>query len=181
VTDAKTGKAAWSVVNDLAPLPPAYGRLGQWRMDKPAYSQRNRWMSAAPAVADIKPPTVTLVAAANGPPRMVKLRLRTNGADSITFIAPEDADIRSAGVDGFVRPIDRSVKEDKYYLQCFGRSCDGQTMTIVIGNPAAVEFMVVGSRAGLSPNAAPLVGIRPKLSRPQYSPDSTITFSRLKI
>ena len=181
VTDVKAGKAAWSIVNDLAPLPPAYRRLGQWRMDKPPYSKRDRWMSAAPAIADIKLPLVTLIATAKGRPRTVKLRLRTNGADSITLIAPEDADIRSAGVDGFVRPIDRSVKEDKYYLQCFGRSCDGQTMTIVIGNPAAVEFMVIGSRSGLPPSAASLVAARPKLSRPQYSPDSTITVSRLRI
>jgi hypothetical protein len=181
VTDTATGKTSWSVINDQAKLPSAYGRLGQWRWAKLPYSKRERWLSAAPALADMKPPTATPLAIAKGSPRAVKLLLRTNGADSVTLVAPEDADIRSAGVEGFVRPIDRSVKEDKYYLQCFGRSCDGQAMTIVIGNPKPVELTIVGSRSGLPPSAARLVAARPKFARPQYSPDATITVSRLKI
>ncbi len=181
VTDTTTGKASWSVVNDRAPLPPAYRRLGQWRWAKLPYSKRDRWLSAAPAVAEIKAPTATAIAIANGRPRTVKLLLRANGADSVTLVAPEGADIRSAGVDGFVRPIDRSVKKDKYYLSCFGRSCDGQTMTIVIGKPGAVEFTIVGLRSGLPSSAARLIAARPKFARPHYSPDATITVSRLRI
>ena len=181
VTDATTGKASWSVINDRSPLPAAYRQLGEWRWAELPYSKRERWLAAAPAIAGIQPPTVTPVENTSGRPRTVKLLLRTNRADSITLVAPEDADIRSAGVDGFVRPIDRSVKKDKYYLQCFGRSCDGQAMTIVIGNPKPVEFTVVGSRSGLPPSAARLVAARPKFARPQYSPDSTITISRLRI
>jgi hypothetical protein len=181
VTDATTGKASWSVINDHAALPSAYRRIGEWRWAKLPYSERKRWLSAAPAVAGLKPPTATAVAIANGRPRIVKLLLRTNGADSVTLVAPEDADIRSAGVEGFVRPIDRSVKEDKYYLQCFGRSCDGQSMTIVVGKPGAVELTIVGTRFGLPPGAARLVAARPKFARPQYSPDSTITIGRVRI
>jgi hypothetical protein len=181
VTDTATGKASWSVVNDHAPLPAAYRRLGQWRWARLPYSKRDRWLSAAPAVAEIKPPIATAIAIAKGRPRTVKLRLRTNGADSVTLVVPEDADIRSAGVEGFVRPIDRSVKKDKYYLSCFGRSCDGQSMTIVIGNPNVVEFTIVGLRSGLPASAARLTAARPKFARPQYSPDATITMSRLRI
>lgn len=181
VTDTTTGKASWSVVNDHSPLPSAYRRLGRWRWAKLPYSKRERWLSAAPAVAGIKPPTATPIAIAKGRLRTVQLLLGTNGADSVTLVAPEDADIRSAGVEGFVRPIVRSVKKDKYYLQCFGRSCDGQSLTIVIGNPDAVEFTIVGSRSGLPPSAARLVAARPKFARPQYSSDATITTSRLRI
>jgi hypothetical protein len=169
------------VINDQAPLPSAYRRLGRWRWDKLPYSKRERWLSEAPAVADIRPPTVTPVAAAKGRLRTARLLLRTNGADSVTLVGLEDADIRSAGVDGFVRPIDRSVKKDKYYLSCFGRSCDGQSMTIVIGKPGSVELTIIGSRSGLPPSAARLVAARPKFARPQYSPDATITVSRLRI
>jgi hypothetical protein len=181
VTDITTGKASWSVINDQAPLPSAYRRLGEWRWARLPYSKRKRWLIEAPAVAALTPPSVTAVAAGIGRLRTVKLLLRTNGADSVTLVAPEDSDIRSAGVDGFVRPIDRSVKDDKYYLQCFGRSCDGQSMTIVIGKRGAVDLTIVGSRSVLPPSAARLVGARPKFARPQYSPDATITVSRLRV
>ena len=181
VTDTSTGKASWSVVNDHAALPAAYRRSGEWRWAKLPYSKRERWLGAAPTIGEIKPPTATPIAIAKGRPRTVKVLLRTNGADSVTLVGPENADIRSAGVDGFVRPIDRSVKKDKYYLQCFGRSCDGQSMTVVVGNQRAVELTVVGTRFGLPPSAARLIANRPKFSRPQYSPDATITISRLRI
>jgi hypothetical protein len=181
VTDTTTGKASWSVINDHAALPPAYRRSGLWRWAKLPYSKRERWLSAAPAVTRMSPPTATPIDIAKGRQRIVRLLLRTNGADSVTLVAPENADIRFAGVEGFVRPIDRSVKEDKYYLQCFGRSCDGQAMTILIGNPKPVELTIVGSRSGLPPSAARLIAARPKFARPQYSPDATITVSRLRI
>ena len=104
--------------------------------------------------------------------------LRTNGADSIDLIAPEGADIRAAGIGGFVRPFDKTAK-GRTSIACFGRSCDGASLTIVFGNSDPVPFTLVGTRRGLPPIAEPLVRARPKFARPQYVPDETVTLTRV--
>jgi hypothetical protein len=40
---------------------------------------------------------------------------------------------------------------------------------------------VVGARNGLPASAAPLLGGRPELARPQYVPDETVAISRIKV
>ena len=89
----------------------------------------------------------------------MRLRLRPNGADSVTLVAPEDADIRAAGRRR-LRPADRphGAKRTTITLRCFGRSCDGLAIDVVIGKPQPVEFIVLGSRSGPARRApAPLV------------------------
>jgi hypothetical protein len=90
------------------------------------------------------------------------------------LLAPDSADIRAAGVAGFVRPVDRSTEKQKYYVQCFGRSCDGLTMEIVTGLVQPIPFLVAGYRPGLPSAAGPLVARRPPIARPQYTADQTI-------
>jgi hypothetical protein len=141
-----------------------------------------RWLTPAPQIAGLKAPTAEPVKqqpAVKGRPRTVSVILHANGATSISLIAPDGADIRSAGVAGFVRPIDQSAKGEKYYFQCFGRRCDGLNLQINVANSDQIEFTVVGATPGLPPGAKPLVDARPQFARPQYTPDETVTISRV--
>jgi len=182
-TDLTARKSWWAVVNDGKPVPDAYASVGKWTRGKLPYSDRPRWLAAAPTISAQTPPTVEPVPqpAAQGKLRTIQLRLHANGADSIGLIADKDSDIRAAGVDGSMRPFDRSAKKQKYYLTCFGRSCDGLTLKIVAGTEKPIELTLVGVRRGLPSTAAPLVANRPKNARPQYLPDQTLTVSRIKL
>ena len=78
-----------------------------------------------------------------------------------------------------VGSIDQSAKGEKYYFQCFGRSCDGLNLQINVANSDQIEFTLVGATPGLPPGAKPLVDARPQFARPQYTPDETVTISRV--
>jgi len=181
VTDASSGKASWSVINDGAPLPDAYRNAGKWTRGKLPFSERPRWLASAAADPSASAPDARLISQVqNGSERSLLLRLTANGNDRVALIAPEDARIRSAGVQGFVRPIDQN-ESGKYLIDCFGRSCDGAVVQLTIGQTSPVEMLVVGSRAGLPPSAAPLVAARGKFARPQYNRDETIAFARIRL
>ena len=60
--------------------------------------------------------------------------------------------------------------------------CAGpQAHVSLIGKAAPIDLLVVGSRAGWPPDAAPLLAARPKFARPQYNRDETIAFTRAKL
>jgi hypothetical protein len=183
ITDVAKKRSYWSIVNDRAPLPAAFRQFGKWEWAKLPHSDRMRWLAAAPPLPNVKPPTVEPVAqpiaVVKGKPRTLSVVLHTNGASSIGLIAPDGADIRSAGVAGFIRPIDQSAKGEKYYFQCFGRSCDGLNLQINVANSDAIEFTLVGATPALPPSAKPLVDARPRFARPQYAPDETVTISKV--
>jgi hypothetical protein len=113
----------------------------------------------------------------NASERTLTLRLVANGAERIELIAPQNARLRSAGLPGDIRPIDQS-EDGKYFVDCFGRACDGLTRQLVIGRIVPVEFLILGGRAQLPPSAAPLLAARPKFARPQYTRDESIAFTR---
>ena len=126
-------------------------------------------------------PVVTVVKQArNGNSRTLTLRLSGPGADDIEMVAPEDSNIRTAGVAGFVRPIDRS-SAGKYYIGCSGRSCDGAMIELTTDQLKPMDLLVVVSRYVLPPSAAPLIAARPSFTRPQYNTDATITFAHVKV
>ncbi len=182
VTDIATGRANWSILNDFAPLPESFRAAGKWRLAKLAYSDRKRWLANAPPVNGLQAPGVQVVGRlTRGGIRRVTVRLQTNGAETVALVAPKDARILAAGTGAFIRPIGRQAKEGRYVVRCFGRSCDGLTMDIAIGKTSPVEIIVLGSRPGLPSVAKPLLAARPRLARPQYSPDATITMSRLRL
>jgi hypothetical protein len=179
VTDPIAGRAWWSILNDGALLPKDLPSSGEWKRDELPFSDRPRWISPAPTDPDASAPDVQLLSQVrNGDERTLTLRLMANGAERVELIAPEDSKVRAAGVPGFVRPIDAAADEGKYFIDCFGRSCDGATLQVVIGQPRPVEFLILGSRAPLPPSAAPLLAARPKFARPQYNRDERIVFTR---
>ncbi len=182
VTDASAGKSWWSVLNDAAPVPKSYPPSGEWKRDKLPFSDRPRWIAPAPADPEGKAPDVELLSQIRaGDERTLTLRLVANGAERVELVAPEDSRVRAAGVPGFVRPIDAAAEEGKYFIDCFGRSCDRATLQVVIGQLKPAEFLILGSRAPLPSSAAPLLAARPKFARPQYNRDESIVFTRRKL
>ena len=157
VTDLPSGKSAWSVINDGAPLPDPYRTTGKWNRAKLPFSDRPRWVAAAPADPGARAPDAQLISQVqNGSERSLVLRLTANGNDVVELIAPEDAKIRSAGANGFVRPIDQN-ESGKYLIACFGRSCDGAILQLTIGKASAgrdADHRIEGGTAAFS-SAAP--------------------------
>lgn len=182
VTNTATGRASWSILNDIAPLPEAFRAAGKWRLAKLPYSDRKRWLASAPPINGLQAPAIRIVGrSTRSGVRRVTVRLRANGAETVALVAPKDARILAAGTGAFIRPIGRDAKEGRYVVRCFGRNCDGLIMDIAIGKVGLVEVIVLGSRPGLPATAKPLLAARPRFARPQYSPDATITMSRLRL
>jgi hypothetical protein len=174
ITDSNQGKSWWSVLNDGAPLPSGFG--GQWKRGKLPFSDRPRWYATAPSDAASNAPDVQILSQLqNGSERVLTLRLTANGNEHVDLIAPPDAKVLAAGMEGFVRPIDQT-EDGKYAVSCFGRSCDGATLQVWIGKTAPVDFLVLGGRAPLPSSAMPLLVARPRFARPQYNRDESIAF-----
>ena len=179
VSEPNAGMAWWSVVDDGALLPNSFA--GHWERGDLPFSARPRWLAAAPLDPAAKAPTVQLLSQSrDGNARSLTLRLIANGNERIDLVAPVDADIRAAGTAGFVRSIDRS-ENGKYVVDCFGRSCDGLTLRLVIGQARPVRFLIVGSKAPLPPSAATLLAARPLHARPQYNRDESIALAHVAL
>ena len=177
VWNADERRGRWSVNNDGRAVPSA----AEWRREVLPHSPRPRWTAPAPALA-VPPPRLELVASRDLPGgRMLRLRLHTNGAESVNLLAPPEAQLRRAGSGGFVEPFGRGRSEDRFSLRCVGRSCDGALFDLEIGRRGPVEFTIVGTRSGLPREAEALVRARPGLARPQYGPDSTIALATLRL
>ena len=173
VSDVSGGKAWWSILNDAAPLPSAF--KGQWKRGELPFSERPRWLSSAPTDPAASAPDVQLVSRTQaGNERTVTLRLIANGNERVDLIAPPEARIRTAGIDGFVRPIDGD--SGKYSVSCFGRSCDQAIIQLTISQLKPMQFIILGGRQPLPGSATELLLARPSLARPQYNRDEAIAF-----
>jgi hypothetical protein len=182
LTEFPSGESFWSILNDGAPLPAAYSSVDRWHRGKLPFSERRRWLAPAPALPGIEPPTIQPIEILrSGAERRIRMRLHSNGAERIALIAPPEAHLRSAGVGGFVRPIGSADSAGRFTISCTGRSCDGAELTIDLNSARPVVITVVGARNGLPASAAPLLGGRPELARPQYVPDETVAISRIKV
>jgi hypothetical protein len=177
-----SARTYWSILNDGASLPHAYDRFGTWHLGKLPFSERRRWFSPAPPAPGVQAPAIqVLETLRNGDERRLRLRLKSNGAERILLIAPEDAYIRTAGAAGFIRPISGEDSSGKFTISCTGRSCDGAELMIDLNNPKPVVFTIVGARNGLPASADSLVAARPPFARPQYTPDETLAVSRVSL
>lgn len=179
VGDPASHKAWWSILNDGAPLPAAFG--ADWSRGKLPLGGPPRWVEAAPSDPSAKAPAVQLISQTRtGAERTLVLRLSANGSDNVELVAPANAKIVSAGVNGFIRALDQSGS-GKYYIGCEGRACEGVTLQLTTRQLQPIGLLVVGSRNGLPPSAAPLLAARPVFARPQYNPDATIVFARVSL
>jgi hypothetical protein len=75
----------------------------------------------------------------------------------------------------------RGGRKDAYVLRCSGRSCDGAVVDLLVGSRAPLPLTLIGIRAGLPPEGAPLLRARPANAQPQYSPDGTIGVAKLRL
>ena len=179
VHDAISGRTYWSIANDGAP-PRTFG--AGWTLSKVAHSEAKRWIKPSPAVPGIEAPAVDLLAASlQNNERRVRLRLRSNGADSVILIAPKDGAIRAAGVQGFVRSMPVDGDKGRYVVRCTGRSCDGALLDLVIRRRSPVPVTVVGTRGGLPTGGLAMQRRRPANAAPQYIPDQTVTVTRVRV
>jgi hypothetical protein len=95
--------------------------------------------------------------------------------------AEPEAGFVAARAGGTVRRYGAGGKKDDFILRCVGRSCDGMRIDLLLSAKAPFEAILVGVRAGLPAAAAPLVRARPALAAPQYSPDSTIALTKVRL
>src|SRR5206468_4674162 len=61
VTNASSGKASWSVINDGAPLPDAYRTASKWTRGNLPFSERPRWLASAAADSSASAPDARLI------------------------------------------------------------------------------------------------------------------------
>ncbi|HEX8639837.1 MAG TPA: M20/M25/M40 family metallo-hydrolase [Allosphingosinicella sp.] len=177
VWDEAAGRGRWAVNNDGRRVPFA----APWRRAELPHSPRRRWVAPAPALP-VTAPRVELVGSrdlAGG--RHLRIRLRSNGAESVTLLAPHEARLSRAGTAGAMLPFGRADSNDRFMLRCIGRSCDGAVIDLAVNREGPVALTVVGTRTGLPAAAGPLVRARPALARPQYSPDSTLTLATVRL
>jgi hypothetical protein len=176
--DARDGRLM--VYHDRGDLPAAFGDLER-NVEVP-WSSYRRW--ARPLQGPpLSPPVLEKLIERRTPAgRMVRLRLRTEGAEVVRLRAEPEADLRA--VKAGAAPLRRFGKgddEEDYGFRCHGRSCDGLVFDLLLGPNAPVEFTVMGVSSGLPAAATPFVAARPKLAQPQYGADATIALRRLKI
>jgi hypothetical protein len=180
-SDVATGKAYWSVVNDGVAVPKNFGNVAGWSRGELPHIEGKRWIAPAARLADLSPPKVQVLGSSrDGDVRTVSLRLQTHGAERIFLEGPKDAQIVSAGSGDFIRPIAPDTNGE-YYLSCYGRSCDGAKLQFTTRRARPITFTLIGMRRGLPATSKALLEQRPKNARPQYSPDSTLTISRVAL
>ena len=175
------GKWRWMISNDGAPLPGALAAHDFKSGTKVPYSTRSRWSAAAPA-APISEPRIEKIAERQvRGRRILRLRIRANGAERIVLKAPPQAAFRSVALASRIRAFGKGKQKDDYFLSCVGRSCDGMILDLQLESRKPVEAMLIGSRSGLIPAARPLLAGRPAHAAPQYGADSTITLRKLRL
>ncbi len=174
--DADQGEGRWAVNNDGAPVP----FDAAWERRALPYADARRWQAPAPAI-DIPAPQADLLGETqDGAGRRLRLRLTANGAQIVSLIAPAETTLTMAGVPGFLRPFGEGAADDRWIARCIGRSCDGAELELVTRSAEPLELFIVGSRPGLPDQGAALAAARPADARPQYAPDSTLSFARLR-
>jgi hypothetical protein len=179
--DANKGAAKWAVANGQAPLPESYSAAGPWTTSEVPWSSAPRWTALAPKLA-VETPRITVLRQRDVPGgRQVTFSLSSAGARSVVLQAPSKAGLRTVRSGTFTRPVSAAKGDAKYTIGCSGRSCAGAVFDIVLASRAPVEWLIIATTPGLPPEAKPLVQARPSFARPQYTPDATISISRVRM
>lgn len=171
--------ARWMVVNDGASLPAVFAAFEPGA--EVPWSARTRWTAPAPDLP-LEPPVLKKVGEqATREGRLIRLRLRMNGAKSVVLRAEPQSDLRAAAAGGSVQRFGAGDPRSHYAFRCHGRSCDGLTVSLLTGSREPFEATVIGTRSGLPDAARPLVAARPRNAAPQYSADSMVTATKVRL
>jgi hypothetical protein len=173
------GSAEFAVNNDGAAIP----FQADWARRDVVYATSRRWVARAPAPdAAVRgqlrsPQLIPLGGRQAGTRYYFRVRIAMNGAEQFVLALPSDTEVAGAGLPGASQ--DFSPRPGNRFIRCVGRSCDGAEIELALSNPQEIGGEVIGIRSGLPPQAAALARARPALARPQYSPDSTISYSHV--
>ena len=181
VQDERTGKAVWAAATKQAPLPASYGRFGRWDAGPLPYNKRIRWQAQAPRIDGPESQIAVLANIPDGTGRQLRLRLDSHGADALLLRFDEETPVLSMGLPGRPRKIDEQAEKGPSIIRCSGRSCDGLVVDVVLASARPVTAMLVAQRFAPPTEAAPLLALRPRDAHPQYSPDSQVRVSAVKL
>jgi hypothetical protein len=171
----------WLVANGGVPLPDGFpGEAAFRRGVKLPWSPALRWGAPAPAFPLPAPRLDTLAERRAERGRVASVRITTNGADDVLLYFDVKAEVKAVGVAGAGVRLEAAAGREPTYVRCTGRSCDGAVIALALG-PKPVEAIVVGVRNSLPAAAAPLVRARPATAQPQYSPDTSSSWTRVTI
>ncbi|MDZ7893541.1 MAG: hypothetical protein U5M50_00400 [Sphingobium sp.] len=180
VTDMAKGRWIWAVNSARSPAG-ILSDYGDWTYVRTPY-RRMRWTAPAPTNRDAPLPSVTkLIDSKVENERTIALRIAMNGATSVQIFAAPEARVLRAGFASSIKPFGDKARKENFQLRCSGRACDGETATIVTSATGPLNLIIVGQRPGLPAWAASLTARRPWLASPQYSPDATIAWRRIKL
>jgi hypothetical protein len=179
--DAEAGKGQWLVANGGAPLPGGFpGRAAFQPGAKLPWTASSRWAAPAPALPLPAPRLEPGGSSSQGGTRVTAVRVAANGADDILFRLPPGAALKAVRTRGAETAFTEGGAGDPYTIRCTGRSCDGAVIEFVLG-PAPVEATLVGIRNTLPAAAAPMVRARPATAQAQYSPDSSMSWTKVQL
>lgn len=174
------GGARWLIASDGAALPPSFEAFKPGA--KVPWSGRARWEAPAPAGLVAAPEIEVLGSAPQPSGRLVRIRLRANGADAISLRAPRAAELQGFTASGWTQPLKVPPAEtDNQVIACRGRSCDGLVLDLRLGSTELLPWTIIGSATGLPAEAAPLLAARPSTAAPQYNPDARIGVVRVRL
>ena len=181
VQDERTGKALWAAATKQAPLSQGFSKFGPWRAGALPYNKRIRWLAAAPPIEASAAKVTVLDSAATPKGRRVRLRFEPGDADGVLLRFDEAVPVAAMGLPGKLRELGREAPPGPSILRCAGRHCDGLEVEVVIGSRKPITAMLVAQRFTPPPQAAPLLALRPANAHPQYSPDSQVRISAVKL
>ena len=177
--DADHKTASWGIAAKQAPLPSEY--KGDWHQGVLAYNGRTRWIADAPLLTT---PVASARLLANEPAssgRRVRIALSSGGGDAVSIRVAKDTKLLAIGLPGSPERIPATGQPEKPLLRCTGRSCKNLVIEAVVADKRPLQAEIFSYRFALPPEGQNLVAARPKNAIPQYTPDSTITMTRVRL
>jgi Peptidase family M28 len=177
--DADHSTASWGIAAKEAPLPKDYP--GEWRQGVLPYNTRTRWIAKAPLLPTPLASAHLVASEAAGQGRRIRIALSPGGSDAVTIRFAKNTKLLAIGLPGAPKPIPASGEPEKPMLRCTGRSCDGLVVEALLADRRPIDAELISYRFSLPPEGAALAAARPKNAIPQYTPDSTITMTHVRL
>ncbi|HMC91607.1 MAG TPA: M28 family peptidase, partial [Allosphingosinicella sp.] len=179
--DEAAAKGQWLVGNGGVPLPEDFPGRGAFKAAaKLPWTASSRWAALAPAIP-LPAPRLERVGERAAPGgRVVAVRVAANGADDVLVRFEGTARIRAFGTAGSTVAFVADAGKEPYLFRCTGRSCDGAVFEIAL-HAAPAEATAIGIRDVLPAAAAALVRARPATAQAQYSPDASISWTKVPL
>lgn len=182
VWDADGRKASVMAYHDRGPLPEGMAAAGKFRRGvEVPWSSYRRWAADLDGPAVPAPALERIGERRGGGDRLIALRLRTNGAETVRLVGAEGARFQAVAAGGPARRFGEGGEKERPVLRCHGRACDGLAFELRVPGGGPLDLILVGSRSGLPAEAAALARTRPATAQPQYVPDTTLAVDRVRL